>query len=172
MDHTLIDRDLRMEHQRKLISLAPQVGEIIQMGVRPKRREPLVPVNTLHLDHRNPDHAKAHSARAVTLINIEHVRFVESILGRTIEPLLLRRNLIVSGINLSALVDERFSVGQVVLEGTRLCDPCDRMEALLGPGGHAAMVGHGGICARIITVGTVRVGDAVKRMGPATHRDE
>jgi MOSC domain-containing protein YiiM len=78
-----------------------------------------------------------------------------------VSPDLVRRNLVVSGISVLALKDQRFSIGDVVLEGTGLCEPCSRMEANLGSGGYNAMRGHGGITARILAGGVLWLGDAV-----------
>jgi len=80
-----------------------------------------------------------------------------------IDPADLRRNLAVRKINLMALRDRTFQIGdEVVLEGTGACHPCSKMEAALGPGGYNAMRGHGGLTARVIRGGTIRVGDRIQ----------
>ena len=101
--------------------------------------------------------------RQVTLLQAEHLPVIAALAGLdTVTPELLRRNLLVSGISLLALKDRRFWVGEVLLEGTGECHPCSRMEENLGAGGYNAVRGHGGITARVITGGTVRVGDVVQ----------
>ncbi|MFP4310872.1 MAG: MOSC domain-containing protein, partial [Nitriliruptoraceae bacterium] len=77
---------------------------------------------------------------------------------------LLRRNLVVAGINLASLRDRRFRIGEVELEGSGWCHPCSRMEEALGPGGFQAMRGHGGITARVLTSGVLHLGDEVSTL--------
>jgi MOSC domain-containing protein YiiM len=99
----------------------------------------------------------------VTLIQFEHLAVVAALMGReAVPPELLRRNLAVAGISVLALKDRRFRIGEVLLEGTGPCEPCSRMEQNLGPGGYNAMRGHGGITARVLEGGFIRVGDVVR----------
>jgi MOSC domain-containing protein YiiM len=102
------------------------------------------------------------STRQVTLIQREHLAVIAQ-LARVngVDPVGLRRNLVLSGINLLALKNARVQVGEAVLEIVGPCQPCSRMEEAIGPGGYAAMRGHGGMTARVLTGGRIAVGDAV-----------
>lgn len=101
--------------------------------------------------------------RQVTLIQAEHIEAVSKILQKSlIDPSLLRRNIVVSGINLLALNELEFSIGEVILKMTGYCHPCSRMEQNLGTGGYNAMRGHGGITCMVIKGGKIRIGDEVK----------
>jgi MOSC domain-containing protein YiiM len=162
-------RDERMTEYTiaELLALLPRDGRLEWIGLRPQRRLPLVAVDVAHVDTGQGlrgDHYAAASGgkRQVTLIQAEHLPVIAALSGRpALSPEILRRNLLVSGINLLALKDRRFSVGEVLLEGSGLCQPCSRMEEVLGSGGYNAMRGHGGITARVLEGGELRVGDAV-----------
>lgn len=104
--------------------------------------------------------------RAVTLIQAEHLPVIAALVGaETVAPEALRRNLMVSGINLLALRNRRFRIGDAILEGTGPCAPCSRMEETFGPGGYNAVRGHGGLTARVLEPGVIRVGDRVEAIG-------
>ena len=68
----------------------------------------------------------------------------------------------VSGINLLALKHQQFQVGEVLLEKTGICEPCSRMEENLGARGYNSMRGHGGITAKIIQGGQIKIGDVLR----------
>ena len=152
---------------RALMETFPRAGRLEWIGLRPARRVPLLAVNHVEalaehglVGDRSAQHAG--SNRQVTLIQQEHLAAVAALLGRdAIDPALVRRNLVVSGINLLALHDAPFEIGGVLFEGAGLCEPCSRMEEALGSGGYNAMRGHGGITARVIAGGVIRLGDVV-----------
>lgn len=158
-----------MSPLHEILDTLPQIGQLRWIGLSPQSRAELRAVDSALLiaGHglANDHHAKSKSGaeRQVTLIQHEHLAAVAGFLHReSLDPGLLRRNLVVSGINLLALKGKRFRIGECVLEYSGPCDPCSRMEQNLGPGGLNAMRGHGGITAKVIDGGTIHLSDEVK----------
>lgn len=147
---------------------AMQPGSLDWIGVRPARKAPVQALDSTDaiaglglMGDRRCEETPG-SARQVTLINAEHIEVIAKLLGfDRIDPARLRRNLVISGINLQALRHQRFQIGDAIFEATAQCHPCGRMETVLGRGGTAAMLGHGGLCAKIIQGGKIQVGDSV-----------
>lgn len=157
-----------MKPLSELLETLPYPGRLEVILLRRERRT--TPVRVEHVlalpgrglegDHRSD--RTSTSARQVTLIQAEHLPLIGAFSRSDATPERLRRNLIVSGINLLALKDRRFRIGSALLEGSGLCHPCSRMEEALGPGGYNAVRGHGGILARVLEEGTLSVGDSVE----------
>ena len=149
-----------------LFKTLPQQGKVTWIGVRPERRAEMLIVDSVEAKTQHgltgDRYAGRSGNRQVTLIQTEHLPVIASTLGmESVDPSLLRRNICVSGINLLALKDKRFQIGEVILEYTGLCHPCSFMETTFGPGGYNAVRGHGGINARVIQSGIIRLDDRV-----------
>jgi MOSC domain-containing protein YiiM len=79
-----------------------------------------------------------------------------------IAPEDMRRNLMTEGVTLPDLLGQRFSAGEVVLEGLEPNPPCAHLQRLAGKPLLKPMIDNGGIRARIVTGGTIRAGDEIK----------
>jgi len=161
---------------RELTAEFPHAGRLDAIWLRPERRAPTVAVDTVAAipgsglaGDRSTQAATLGGKRQVTLIQAEHLPVIAAFLNQPwLDGSLLRRNLLVSGLNLVAAralfkdAPLHLHIGpEVVLELTGPCEPCSKMEALLGPGAYNAMRGHGGMTARILSGGVLLRGDAV-----------
>ncbi len=167
-----------MDDLRTLTRQFPRAGRLDEIYLRPGRGVRAVAVATatalasrgLEGDRgaSRASTATGGGKRQVTLIQAEHLPVIAGWAGRAVDATDLRRNLVVSGVNLlaqrSPFADQPLHVRigrEVVIAITGPCEPCSKMEALLGPGGYNAMRGHGGTTARVLRGGTIAVGDTV-----------
>ena len=169
-----------MADLRQLTRQFTHAGCVNAIYLRPARDAPAVSVaSVLALADRGlegdrsatsrPATAGGHK-RQVTLLQAEHVPLIAAWTGHdSIDAAVLRRNLVVSGLNLLAartlFADQPMRImfgDEVVLSVTGPCDPCSKMEVALGTGAYNAMRGHGGLTARIEAGGCIAVGDRVR----------
>lgn len=114
---------------------------------------------------QDPDHE-------VTLIEIEQVRAFNQreqtgeATYRSLEVAEMRRNLVTEGIDLNSLVGKTFAVGEVLLRGVRLCEPCKFLRDGTRPSVLAGFAHRGGLRAGIVRGGSIDVGC------PVTVHDE
>lgn len=151
---------------KELINTIANPGRLDWIGLRPARREAMQVVEQVEVteDGLVGDHGRP-GKRAVTLIQQEHLAVIGAFLGHPpVDPALLRRNLVVSGINLLALKGRTVQIGTATLHITGPCAPCSRMEEAFGNGGYSAVRGHGGMTASVIEPGIIRVGDQVNAL--------
>lgn len=162
---------------RELTRHFARVGLLEAIYLRPQRGVPAIAVDEAEaiedrglIGDRSIERAVGGGKRQVTLLQAEHVPLVAAWSGHAaLDPAVLRRNLVVSGFNLvaarSPFTDRSLNVligPTVALEVTGECAPCSKMEIALGHGGYNALRGHGGVTARVVRGGFVRVGDAVR----------
>ncbi len=140
-------------------------GRVLWLGIAPSRRAPIqavaevLAVQDVGLD--GDRHARAGRRRQVTLVLAADLERARAALGRPVPPEATRRNVLVGGLDPSALTGAPFRIGQAVLQVVDTCDPCDRMDQTLGPGGRAALEGRGGFAARVLVGGRIALGDPV-----------
>jgi MOSC domain-containing protein YiiM len=171
---------------RDLITRIATQGRVEVIIIRPERDQPAQYVDAAKAEPRfgltGDRRAQtkrtniASRKRELSLLQAEHLPLIANWCGiENIEATRLRRNLVISGVNLLAMkspfadVRLEWQIGNdVCIEVTGPCDPCSKMEAELGAGGYNAMRGHGGMTAMIVVGGVIRVGDVVRLK--AVHR--
>jgi MOSC domain-containing protein YiiM len=116
---------------------------------------------------RNYQEAGAPPATQVTLVEREQIEHFCSTTGLSVSARDTRRNVETSGVSLNALVGRRFRVGDVVLEGIELCEPCATLGRALQtsevPSAQVvrAFTHRAGLRARIVEGGSIRRGDRI-----------
>jgi MOSC domain-containing protein YiiM len=141
-----------------------QAGTVTWIGLRPSRHADMLSVTEadVALDGLAGDHARP-GKRALTLVQAEHLPVIASLADLPeVLPETFRRNLVVSGLNLTAFRKAVLRIGDVEIRLSGPCAPCSRMETALGQGGYTAMRGHGGMTAEILVPGRIKLGDRVE----------
>ena len=83
-------------------------------------------------------------------------------------PSIFRRNVLVTGLDLNALIGKKFHINGIQFSGSCECSPCFWMDEAIGDGAKDFLVGRGGLRARILSDGRLTKGDfefSEERMG-------
>ena len=105
------------------------------------------------------------SGREVTLIEVEAIEALRREYQIDIDAAQARRNIVTRGVALNHLIDREFTVGEVVLRGTRMCDPCAHLEKFTGKGVMRGLIHRGGLRADVVRGGTIQLGDVISTAG-------
>lgn len=147
---------------KELMNQFAQAGRVAAISIRPDRMVRVKHVDAvLAIQNKGLEGDRSKGGnRQVTFIQKEHIEAISSFLGKTdLDYTFTRRNILVEGINLLSLKGKQFQVGDAVFEYSGECHPCSRMEEALGTGGYNAMRGHGGITAKIVLSGLIKIND-------------
>ncbi|QJR15294.1 MOSC domain-containing protein [Usitatibacter palustris] len=97
----------------------------------------------------------------VTFIELEEIAAFTAQTGLAMAPESPRRNIVTEGVRLNPLVGKRFRIGEALLEGLELCEPCGKFMRNTHREALKFFVHRGGLRARIVTGGQLRVGDKI-----------
>ena len=98
----------------------------------------------------------------LSLIESENIDYYNIKYGLDIPYIDFRRNIITKGIRLNDLIGKKFLVGEVELEGIDLCRPCRHLCELLDQDNIIKeFLRKGGLRCRILSSGTIKVGDLI-----------
>jgi MOSC domain-containing protein YiiM len=106
-------------------------------------------------NRRSPDYQ-------ITFIELENIEAFTLTTGLPLAPGMPRRNIVTSGVRLNALCGKHFRVGRARFEGLELCEPCNLFARRTHREVLRFFVGKGGLRARIVSGGEIRVGDAIE----------
>lgn len=151
-----------MRTLRELMETHTRPGRVTWIGVRPERRAEMIAVERVQVTDAGLEGDRSRGGkRAVTLLQAEHLDVIAALCDGDVTAPALRRNILISGINLAALRGRDIAIGSVLLNIAGPCAPCSRMEETLGRGGYSAVRHHGGWCASVVECGEIAVGDDV-----------
>jgi MOSC domain-containing protein YiiM len=95
----------------------------------------------------------------ITFVAMETLERIQQILKlESIPPGATRRNVHTRGVDLNALIGATFELGGLKFQGTEECRPCEWMNQAIAPGAEDLLRGHGGLRAKILSDGILRVG--------------
>ncbi|MBB73709.1 MAG: hypothetical protein CMJ75_04260 [Planctomycetaceae bacterium] len=98
----------------------------------------------------------------VTLIEQEALQAAARDYSITITHLDTRRNLLTENVPLNHLVGKAFCIGEVILCGIELCEPCGHLENLTYPQIKQSLLHRGGLRAEVVQGGQLQVGDVIR----------
>jgi MOSC domain-containing protein YiiM len=101
-------------------------------------------------------------ALEVTLIEIEAIEALAREKDLTLNPGQARRNLVTQDVPLNHLVGKDFQIGEVVLRGLALCEPCSHLQSLTAEAILDGLRHRGGLRAQVLKGGVLRTGDSIR----------
>jgi MOSC domain-containing protein YiiM len=146
-------------------------GSVLAILVRPEINQPVMTKNVVRAvpgaglegDYAlsSPGEGKTGPDREVTLLEVEALEALKREKGIKLTFEQSRRNILTRSVPLNHLVGKKFQVGEVVLRGIRLCEPCKKLAQNTQPEVLPALIHRGGLRAEILTEGLLQVGDPI-----------
>lgn len=137
---------------------------IVAIHLAPGRRIPTRPVDSVVAEAGKGlvgDRFHGTRHRHVTLQSREALDAAAGQLGRPVDSGATRRNITVDAGEIPTKPGTRIRIADVDLEVVRVSAPCRLLDDWIGPGAAAALSRRGGSVCRVLSTGTLQVGDDV-----------
>ena len=145
------------------------MSEVLKLGITNKNNKKIIEVNSIeaienkgiigdrHFDEYNDPYCQ------LSLIESENIDYYNSKYNLNISYIDFRRNIITKGIRLNDLINRRFLIGNVKVEGIDLCRPCRHLTEMLSQENILKeFLRKGGLRCQILSSSTINVGDTIK----------
>jgi ribosomal protein S18 acetylase RimI-like enzyme len=151
------------EERRRSIS-----PEVLGLFITPESGEHLISVTEVEVRagrgivgdrYFSPDPQAPKPGGEITLIEQEALTALGEDYKIHLEPSHTRRNVLTQNIALNHLVGNKFNLGDITLKGIELCEPCGYLEKSTQKGVRKGLIHRGGLRAKILSSGILRVGD-------------
>jgi len=153
------------------------MGTVEQLFVAPENGEPMVEQGSVDVVEgglvgdrylRGTGYYPPYDVCEITLLEAEAVETIHEEFGIDLRDGRHRRNVVTRGVALHDLLESTVRIGTAELRGTRPRPPCAHVEEVAGEDGVASALGEGrgGICARVISPGTISVDDSIEIVEP------
>jgi MOSC domain-containing protein YiiM len=134
------------------------MARVLHLFRAPKRRAPMEELASAEVVKNAGLQGCVHARggkRQVLLVDAETLGAFQ------LEPGSTRENVTTEGLDVNGLaIGQRLRLGEVELEVSAVCDPCEQIAALR-PGLQAEMQGRRGMLCRVLTGGTLELGDVI-----------
>jgi len=135
------------------------MASVIHLFRAPKRREPMEELQEARavedVGLQGCAHARPQGKRQVLLMDQETLDAFE------LTPGIVRENVTTRGLDVNGLaIGQKLHIGEVELQVSAVCDPCEQIEALR-PGLQAAMQGRRGMLCKVVRGGLLKSGDEI-----------
>jgi MOSC domain-containing protein YiiM len=149
---------------------APAPVRVAALHVAPERKAPMVAVERIEVEAGRGvvgDRYFGTRHRHVSVQSLDELAEAAAARGAPVPAGDTRRTVTLDHGRVATAPGARLRIGGVELEVVRGAAPCRVMETSVGPGAARAMHGRGGAICRVLTSGTIAVGDTVELDDPA-----
>jgi len=139
-------------------------GVVHTIYVSPARKIPMKSVASVQAEAGKGlvgDRYHGTKHRHVSIQSIEDLLEAEQVFGHPIGAELTRRNITVTGFDIPTTPGDRVMIGGVDLEVVRIAAPCKLLDDDIGAGAKTALRRRAGTIFRLLSSGTIKVGDVI-----------